>query len=136
MLTDRSGLEILSEEECLELLQLSHLGRIALCLGALPAIFPVNYFILDGRILFRTQEGTKLRAATHNTVVAFEVDVVDEAMESGWSVLAVGQATEVDEPRVIDHVMAQPVRPWAPGDRDRVIAIHPEFLSGRRIVPG
>jgi uncharacterized protein len=136
VLTGDAGLEILTEEECLALLQSSDLGRIAVSIGAIPAIFPVNYVIVDGRILFHAEEGTKLWAATKSAVVAFQVDMVDEAAENGWSVLAVGRAEEVKEPTVVDYVMKKPVRPWAPGTRDRVIAIHPEFLSGRRFVAG
>ena len=135
MLVDDGGLEILSEDECLALLHLSHLGRVAVSMGALPAIFPVNYVVLDGRIVFRTGEGTKLRAALHNAVVAFEVDSADAASETGWSVLAVGRAEDVKDPTVVDEVMRRPIHPWAPGDRHKVIAIHPEFLSGRRIIP-
>ena len=135
-LTDDAGLEILNEEECLQLMEQSNLGRVALCLGAAPAIFPVNYFVLDGRILFRTRDGTKLRAAANRTMVAFEVDDADDEFKTGWSVLAVGPATEVHEPSVVDFVMRQPVPPRAPGVRDRVIAVHPEFLSGRRIPSG
>ncbi|HLI72955.1 MAG TPA: pyridoxamine 5'-phosphate oxidase family protein [Acidimicrobiales bacterium] len=130
---DEAGFEILDDEECLALLRLAHLGRVAVTMGALPAIFPVNYFVLDGRVVFRTGQGMKLRAALQNTVVAFEVDNADEPSETGWSVLAVGRAEEVQDPRVVDHVMRQPVHPWAPGDRSHVIAIYPEFLSGRRI---
>ena len=57
------GLEILDEHECRRLLASQCIGRVGVTIGALPAIFPVNYVTVDGDIVFRTGEGTKLRAA-------------------------------------------------------------------------
>jgi hypothetical protein len=37
-----NGLEILSPEECRDLLRLGEVGRVAVTVAALPAIFPVN----------------------------------------------------------------------------------------------
>jgi len=134
MLTDNEGLQILLEEECLELLAGGSLGRIAVTIGAVPAIFPVNYQLVDGRIVFRTGDGTKLHHGTKSAVVAFEVDDVDPATREGWSVLAVGLAREVPEGPLADAVLERLPHPWAPGERQHVIAIVPEFVSGRRIL--
>jgi uncharacterized protein len=103
---------------------------VGLSIGALPAIFPVNYQMLGGDIIFRTGEGVKLRAALVGTVVGFEVDRIDGAMQQGWSVLAVGMATEIsgDVPDTLT------VSPWAAGDRPHWVRVRPEFISGRRIV--
>ena len=65
---DLDGLEVLSEEECRRLLALGSLGRIGVSTGTLPAIFPVNYIVAAGDVLFFTAEGTKLHAATVNAV--------------------------------------------------------------------
>jgi len=91
---------------------------------------------LDGDIVFRTGAGTKLDAALHNSVVAFEVDDVDPLYHGGWSVLVVGIADEVRDPASLQRAMALPLAPWAPGDRHHVVALRPEFVSGRRIVHG
>lgn len=122
------------EEECLKLLDSASLGRIAVTIGAVPAIFPVNYQLLDGQILFRTGEGTKLHNASDSAVVAFEVDEVDEVTHEGWSVLAVGVAREVRDRMLASSVLERLPHPWAPGRRNHLIAIVPEFVSGRRIV--
>ena len=74
---DRNGLEVLDRQECLRLLATATIGRIGITLGALPVILPVNFRLVDDRIVFRTGVGTKLDAATCNTIVAFEVDAVD-----------------------------------------------------------
>jgi nitroimidazol reductase NimA-like FMN-containing flavoprotein (pyridoxamine 5'-phosphate oxidase superfamily) len=128
-----NGLELLSEDECLALLACSSLGRVAVTLGALPAVLPVNYGILDGDIVFFTGPGTKLSAAVRNAVVAFEVDEIDSARHTGWSVLAVGMASEVTDDDEIARVRALGIRPWAGGQRPHLVRLRPEFLSGRRI---
>lgn len=131
---DEAGLEVMDEAECLELLASCHVGRVAVTIGAVPAVFPVNFALLDGRVVFRTGAGTKLDAALHNSVVAFEVDDVDPLYHGGWSVLVVGLADEVRDPAAMRRAMALPLAPWAPGDRPHVVALQPEFISGRRIV--
>lgn len=128
-----NGLEILSPEECHDLLGRAGVGRVAVTIAALPAIFPVNYALLDGRIVFLTGEGTKLRAAVERAVVAFQVDHIDELRGSGWSVMAVGLAEEITDPEELGAAQRLGLRPFAGGDRSRFVRIRPEFLSGRRI---
>jgi uncharacterized protein len=129
-----NGLELLTEEECRALLCTQLIGRIAVSVGALPGIFPVNYTVVDDDIVFLTGEGLKLRAALENTVVGFEVDSLDPALDYGWSILVVGVAREVPAE---EQERLGPVRvsPWAGGDRTHMVRIHPEMISGRRIVP-
>jgi uncharacterized protein len=129
-----NGLELLTEEECRALLCTESVGRIGLSVGALPAIFPVNYAVIDDDIVFLTAEGMKLRAAMKNTVVGFEVDHLDPALDYGWSVLVIGVAREVGAQ---ERHQLGPLRvsPWAGGQRTHLVRIHPEVISGRRIVP-
>ena len=129
-----NGLELLSEEECRALLCTESVGRIGLSVGALPAILPVNYAVIDDDIVFLTAEGMKLRAAMENTVVGFEVDHLDPALDYGWSVLVVGVAREVG-PQERHRLGPLRVNPWAGGQRTHLVRIHPEMISGRRIVP-
>ena len=109
-LTD-NGLEILSPEQCHDLLRRSNVGRVAVTVAALPAIFPVNYALLDGDIVFLTGEGTKLRAAVDRAVVAFQVDHFDESLGSGWSVMAVGLAEELTDPDEVSAAHKLELRP-------------------------
>ena len=131
-----SGLEILSTEECQDLLRRATIGRVAVTVGALPAVFPVNYAVLGDDIVFFTGAGTKLRAAVDHAVVAFEVDDFGAAPDHGWSVLAVGRATETTDPEQLAAVRRIRLRPFAGGDRCHLVRIHPEFLSGRRVCTG
>ena len=131
MLIDH-GLELLTERQCRDLLQTEQIGRVAVSIGALPAIFPVNYRVVDGDIIFRTGEGLKRRAALRGSVVGFEVDHIDPEAATGWSVMVVGLARE-QEPDEADPPEYGSISPWAGGERSHVIRIHPEVVSGRRI---
>jgi CBS domain-containing protein len=126
-------LELLSEAECRRLLGLEHVGRVAVALGALPVIFPVNYVMAGEDVLFFTAAGTKLHAATDHRLVTFEVDHIDLVNETGWSVLAVGPAQERTEPSVVAGARDAGLRPWAAGDRPHLVAITAEVVSGRRV---
>ena len=128
-----SGLEILTEQECFALVGRRPIGRVAVSVGALPAVFPVNFCLVNHDVVFRTAAGTKFSAALHGTVVAFEVDDFDPAGHCGWSVLMVGQASEVSGTELA-ALEPLPVRPWARGVRDHVVRITCDFVSGRRIV--
>ncbi len=135
MLTDAEGLEVLVAEQCLALLARSNLGRIAVTIGAVPAIFPVHYRLLEGQIVFSTGDGTKLHTASANTVVAFEVDEVNPAWTSGWSVLVVGVARELRDDTAIALALDPVPNRWEPDVGAHVISILPAIVSGRRFGP-
>lgn len=127
----------MGSDECLALLRTASIGRVAVTIGAVPAVFPVNFGVLeDGGIVFRTGTGTKLDAAMRNAVIAFEVDEVDPMYHEGWSVLVVGVADELRDPERMVLASELPLVPWAPGARDHIVCLHPEVVSGRRIVHG
>jgi nitroimidazol reductase NimA-like FMN-containing flavoprotein (pyridoxamine 5'-phosphate oxidase superfamily) len=137
MALDRNGLEILSREECLRLLATVPVGRVAVSVGALPAILPVNFAVLGDDIVFRTAPGSKLDAAVRNAVVAFEADAYDPVYHTGWSVLVTGVAEEVTDPATVRAVGQLPLEPWAlDGLADHVVRIRTEVISGRRIRVG
>jgi nitroimidazol reductase NimA-like FMN-containing flavoprotein (pyridoxamine 5'-phosphate oxidase superfamily) len=134
--TDRNGLEVLQRDECLRLLERSTLGRVGVTVGALPVILPVNYRLVGDRIVFRTATGTKLDAATHNAVVAFEVDEFDPFFHTGWSVLVTGLAREVTDAAALVELRRAHVPRWAPSGDERIVEVSTEMLSGRRINAG
>lgn len=132
---DSGGLEILPPGECLSLLATAPVGRIVFTDGALPAIQPVNFIVDGGDVIIRTTAGSKLAAAACQTVVAFEADEFDAARRTGWSVVIVGRARAVTRDDELARLRSLPLRAWAPGRRDRYIAITPRLTSGRRIPP-
>jgi len=135
MLFIDEGLELLTEHEALTLLRTGEVGRVGVTIGALPAIFPVNYRVIDGAVVFRTSPGSKLNAATSGSVVAFEVDDHDAESRTGWSVLVVGRAAVVHDVEVTFKILDAGLEPYAGGKRSDIVRIEPMFVSGRRIVP-
>ena len=94
--TDRFGMTVLSAHESLALLRASVVGRLAVSITDHPDIFPINYVVDHGSIVFRTAEGTKLAAAVLGRGVAFEVDGYDEPSGEAWSVVVKGHAVEIE----------------------------------------
>lgn len=133
MLLD-DDLELLDEAQCADLLASKSIGRVGVTLGGLPVILPVSYAFRDGSIFFRTTEGTKLHAASHGSIVAFEVDDSEQAKGSGWSVLVVGRSSVLTESLPPDDVWStDPLSRWAEGRSSHVVRIDPEIVTGRRI---
>ena len=123
----------LADVECHKLLAERHLGRLALTDPDEPVIFPVNYVLDEGAVVFRTDPGSKLDAIAGGARVAFEVDAVDEGSRTGWRVVVRGRAAEVSEPADLDRLRGLPLYPWAPGAKARYVRIRPVSVTGRRI---
>ena len=135
MQLDRNGLEVLPRDECLLLLGASRVGRVVVTDRALPAAFPVNYALLDDDVVFLTTAGSKLAAAEDGEVMAFEVDEIEPALRSGWSVLVQGLASVITDPDELRRARALGLEPWTPGSPRQFVRITSELVSGRRILP-
>jgi hypothetical protein len=122
-------LEELSHQECLDLLATRSVGRIAVAQGRQgPLVVPVNYTLDGETILFRSGYGSKLRGVVVRPV-SFEVDSIDDATRTGWSVLARGRAEEIHG----RHARGGPPDAWVPGDKPYLVRITIRTLTGRRI---
>ena len=84
-------------------------------------------------VVFRTDPGSKLDAATERESVAFEVDAIDEATRTGWSVVVRGTLAEITDPAQLKRLRALPLYPWAPGEKSRYVRVRPVSVTGRRI---
>ena len=127
-------LKDLDEEECRELVSQHLIGRVAWCHPTDgPTVLPVNYRF-DGRhIVFRTSPHTDLARHLSKGRAAFQIDEFDEYTQSGWSVLARGQAEVVPVDEVPDP--DQRPSPWVAGSRNVYVRIAVERLTGRRVLP-
>jgi uncharacterized protein len=130
-----SGLEVLSPSECTSLLAQGCVGRVGFVVGGRPYVLPVNYAADgDGTVVFRTGASSLLVAASRQEV-AFEVDGVDVAQRTGWSVCTFGPTREITEATdpIASRLRTLAVVSWAPGRRERWLAITPREISGRRL---
>jgi nitroimidazol reductase NimA-like FMN-containing flavoprotein (pyridoxamine 5'-phosphate oxidase superfamily) len=128
-------LEDLSEEECLSLLRTVEFGRVAVVTeDGRPEIFPVNFAVHQRAVAFRTASATILARAPLGHV-AFEADHMDEKAHEGWDVVVSGEGADVTDSldqRSTD-LRSERIEPWAPGQKDRWIAIVNPSFHGRRL---
>ncbi len=127
----------LSRNECLRLLAAHRFGRLAVNMGdGPPMIRPVNY-VFDERsqsVVFRTAPGSKFHVLLRAASAAFEIDGIDEAARTGWSVVIRGVTDEVTDPSEIGRLDRLGLEPWAPGPKRHWMQIRAWTVSGRRIV--
>ncbi len=123
----------LDEHECWALLRTADVGRLALVIDGRPEIFPVNFVVDHGTILFRTAPGSKLAAVTpSSSPVAFEADSYDPVKGEAWSVIAKGRASEVTGIHEVFDLAELPLFPWHIAPKPHFVRIEPEELTGRR----
>jgi hypothetical protein len=133
---DAAEFRELDRRACLRLLRGGVVGRVVFTHDALPAAQPVNY-VLDGEeVLFRTASAGTLAVATRGAVVAFEVDDIDPESRTGWSVLGVGEAYEVVDPRRLAEWEGHRLDTWAPLQARHMVCIPMQVLTGRALTRG
>lgn len=123
----------LSTSQSWALLRQAVVGRLALIVDERPDIFPVNYQVDHGSVVFRTAEGSKFAGAVGQNV-AFEVDGYDLESASAWSVVVKGKALEVTRQIEVLEVLVAllPLHPWHPSQKPHVLRIEPDSVTGRR----
>lgn len=133
MTTDpHSGVEILDHHDCWTLLRSAEVGRLAVAIGSHPDIFPINFVVDRGTVVFRTAEGTKLAGAVLGSSVAFEADGYDAVTGDAWSVVIKGRAVEVEHMHDLFDALDLPLFPWHAAPKPRFVRIEPDDVSGRR----
>lgn len=126
-----TGPTVLSTSQSWALLREAVVGRLAVVVDGRPDIFPVNYVVDHGSIVFRTARGTKLTGAA-GRLVAFEVDSFDPADGTAWSVVVAGTAREVNRLHELVDALALPVFAWHPAPHRCIVRIEPDTVTGRR----
>ena len=121
--------------ECLRLLRGESVGRVVYAAGAIPVATPVNYVVDGDAVVFRTRPGSRLAKGTSGAVVSFEVDRVDEATASGWSVLVTGVSEVLDGEDLL-RAQRLPLVSWAGDDRDHMVRLPTSLVSGSRVGGG
>ncbi len=131
---DHAGAEILTPDECHELLVVAPVGRIAFVHDGDVTILPVNIGMWNQSIVFSTLPGSKLDAAVMTEQVSIEVDGWNATTHEGWSVLAKGTAMEITDAEEIATVERLHVEPWVESDEVRQwVRVLPNEVTGRRV---
>jgi nitroimidazol reductase NimA-like FMN-containing flavoprotein (pyridoxamine 5'-phosphate oxidase superfamily) len=132
---DDAGLfvEHLGDDECWRLLESTSVGRIGVLVDSAPEVYPMNYAVMGRSLLFRTDEGNKLRGLERSPSVCFEIDDMDADRHTGWSVLVKGTAIELTDPGDIDRARSLPLELWSIGNKSHWFTIEPTEATGRRI---
>lgn len=131
-MTEESAVVELSESSCWALLRTTSVGRLAVWVEDHPDIFPLNYAVDHGTVVFRSGAGTKMSAALSDSPVALEADGYDADTAEVWSVVITGPAEEITKAQDLIDTIDLPLFPWQAGDKGRFVRIIPTTTSGRR----
>jgi nitroimidazol reductase NimA-like FMN-containing flavoprotein (pyridoxamine 5'-phosphate oxidase superfamily) len=133
MLTDpRNGMQILDDDACWDLLRSQPVGRLAVAIAGEVEIFPINYLVHEGQIVFKSAQGSKLAALAANARVSFEIDGYTPDSGEAWSVVIKGVAYELQRFSEIYEAEELPLFPWNASPKDFFVTIRPREMAGRR----
>ena len=131
----RRTLEELSWDDCFALLGEESVGRLVYVDELGPAAVPVNYVLAGQDIVFRSEDGSKVRGI-HDHDVAFEVDEINHSTSSGWSVLVRGTSEVVEFEQlgeVLRRIDGDVPLPWKKGVHKIWVVIRPKTVTGRSL---
>ncbi|MFI7528751.1 pyridoxamine 5'-phosphate oxidase family protein [Nocardia salmonicida] len=129
---DDPSVRELAVDECWGLLRVGEVGRLAVWVEDHPEIFPLNYAVDHGTLVFRTARGTKMSAALSDAPVALEVDGYISGSHEAWSVVVKGRAEGIREIGEVMDTVDLPLFPWQAGAKDFFIRLVPTMVTGRR----
>lgn len=129
MASEQDPITVLGEDEAWKLMSGVSLGRLVTYFGGQLEIFPVNFAVQNGTVLFRTAEGTKLFTTVMNDQVLFEVD--DHTVAEGWSVVIRGTAHLLSSAEEIREAESAQLLPWVPTVKLRYVRVTPSEISAR-----
>lgn len=132
-ITDHAQMEVLSSDECFQLLAAVPVGRVAFMADGKIGVFPVTFRVDGAKIVFRSAVGSKLDAAEMARHVSFQADSWDPSTRTGWSVLATGLVHDVADEKRLAELEELDLDPWLGGEDMGWIEITVEEISGRRL---
>ncbi len=128
-------LQIMDRDECLARLKRHRVARIGYVEAGWPTVVPVNYRLHHGDIFIRSLAGAKLRVAERGDTVCLELDGYDEALRTGWSVIAHGNLEVIGDPAVLSEAWANDPEPWVASPDWRWLRLIPISITGREVWP-
>ncbi len=124
--------EILTDEQCWELLAEAEIGRVVFTMDDEIEIFPVNFSVGGRSVLFRSAPGSKLALVAERPRVAFEVDAYTDV--EAWSVILWGTAERLAFDDEIEHSGILGLVSWSPDEKYNYVRVTPDRVSGRRFL--
>lgn len=126
-----SHLRDLERTDCLGLLTRGTVGRMAVSTPEGPHVVPVNYVVIDDTLAIRTSAYSILGTYARASLVAFEVDELDQRTHSGWSVQVRGRCFVETDPRLLTRLRAALDDAWVGGARTLYLRLPLEQVTGR-----
>lgn len=123
------SVQILESPACWDRLGTAGRGRVAVVVRGHPFIFPVDYVVDDGALVFHVADGVNLHGVFTSPSIALEADGVDETGRV-WSVVVVGRAHAIAERDRIIDLDARTPEPWE-DEEPFLIEIRPDDVTGR-----
>lgn len=120
--------------DCLRLLAISRIGRVACNSAGGPLVMPVNGRAHGTEVYLRLRQGSLLADSLRDGHASYEVDGFDDFHQVGWSVLLRGRARWISADELPEHRSEWPA-PWAAGERDVWVQIIGDDITGRRLMP-
>ena len=129
--------EELSTSTCWSLVRDVAVGRIAFPgSDGDTEIFPVNYLVDRGSIVFRTAAGSKLSFAESGARGSFEVDDIEPTHSIVWSVVMKGPIAVIRGQQAIIDSFDLDVLTWHAGHKPTYVRLTPDVVTGRRFAIG
>jgi nitroimidazol reductase NimA-like FMN-containing flavoprotein (pyridoxamine 5'-phosphate oxidase superfamily) len=125
-------IEDLSVSTCWALIRTVPIGRIALPGTDDIEIFPVNFVVDGGSIVFRTAPGTKRTLIGDGVRCSFEADHIDVGEQLVWSVVLKGPVRPVLGHEAIIATFDMEVPAWQAGPKPTYVRMKPQLITGRR----
>ncbi len=133
MVREPHDMELLTHSECFALLATVPVGRVVYSERAMPIIVPVNFSLVGSDVIVRTGRRSRLAMHAPGNVVAFEIDDIDMASRSGWSVVLTGVIRLVRDPDELAHLDELRLPAWGATDFDSYLSLRPDVVAGHRI---
>jgi uncharacterized protein len=126
--------EELAPAECWRLLRTSVVGRIAFIDDRSGIeVFPVNFLVDHGTIVFRTAVGTKLTGVAARPQVVFEADGNDPGSGAPWTVVLRGSAEPIDARNEVIEAFDIELATWHAAAKPYFVRVVPVIVEGRRV---
>jgi nitroimidazol reductase NimA-like FMN-containing flavoprotein (pyridoxamine 5'-phosphate oxidase superfamily) len=129
-----ASMRTLDRVECLEFLPTKKVGRLGYVTDAGPRIVPLNYTTTPDSIVVRTLAYGEVARSAVDQQVAFQIDDIDEFLQTGWSVLIVGTAKLVGVEELKQIMSVGGPEPWAGGPRTLFLRIPLTTVTGRQVL--